>query len=249
MTHKPTKTLETEQFIVFDNFLSPEKVEAVYKDFMRSDFRYINTTNKVARAWKIRDGFPLRGKDQYYYAPTATKPENAGWIYPVGNPLDSFMEGINGVSSEVGHLVGVEGKDWQRYSVTQWIYQQGTGLSLHDDGSNVFAGAYTYFLTKRWNIHWGGMLLVTHRKTDLAIKNYRDEYGGYNFWAEKWANEEELESPFIEEPGYGQFIFPKFNRIVFIKNDALHAVTTINAAAGDRIRMSLAGFFNIRNDT
>jgi Rps23 Pro-64 3,4-dihydroxylase Tpa1-like proline 4-hydroxylase len=245
-SHKPIKVLETNQIIIYDDFLSAEEIERVYRDFLRSDFSYINTTGKVSRAWKIRDGFPLRGNNLFYYSPNNLKPEQ-DWVFPNGTDLGLFIEGVNRILPEVSCIVGREGIEWQKYSATQWIYQRGTGLSLHDDSSNTYSGGYAFFLSKEWNLHWGGLLLVLDRKTAVAVKEFRVGYGEYNYWAETWCNDK-METPLIFEPGFGQFILPKFNRIVFIKNDALHTVTSVSPSAGDRIRMSIAGFFHLSSE-
>lgn len=244
-THQPTKVLETEQVIVFDNFLPTNEAEALHTSFIGSDFEYINT-GKVSRAWRIRDGFPLRGRSLFYHA---NKPEDlkASWIYPSNTPLDVFIDGINNINHKVSHIVGEPEKDWKRFSVTEWIYQSGTGLSLHDDGSNTYSGAYTYFLNKEWNLHWGGILLVVDKSTDSLIEQFKNQIGEYKYWKEKWLADD-AEAILTSELGLGQFIFPKFNRIVFIKNNANHMVTNVLPSAGDRTRKSLAGFFHIRSE-
>ena len=90
----------------------------------------------------------------------------------------------------------------------------------------------------------GGLLLVVDKNTDVEIEEFKKLHGEHKFWKEKWLAED-AEAKLISNIGLGQFIFPKFNRIVFIKNNANHMVTTVTASAGDRTRKSLAGFFHI----
>ncbi len=127
--------------------------------------------------------------------------------------------------------------------MTAWIYPHGTGLSMHDDGSGVYTGAYAYFLNPQWRPHWGGLLLMMEDEGNRAVQEYRGKTQDANdFYKRKWLHANATDD-LIMEHGFAKCIFPKRNRIVFIANDAYHMVTRVNEQSGDNVRMSLAGFF------
>ncbi len=134
------------------------------------------------------------------------------------------------------------GKDWDRYSVTGWIYPRDTALSLHDDGSGVYSGAFTYFLSPHWDIHWGGLLMFLDPRTSQALQDFKTPQNVQDYYKRNWLDPE-AENAFVWDPGLAQCIFPKRNRIVFIHPESYHFVTKVNADAGENARMSFAGFF------
>lgn len=242
----PIKVFESEQIVVYDNFLPEDDFEKIHEYMLREKYVHINTSGSIGRVWKIRDGFPLRGEfNLFHYADKFDKPIDPG-TYPTDKSLDIFSKKLKDLSSNHPDHLGKEHDDWKCFSVSPWLYPKGTGLSLHDDDGNTYSGAYTYFTTKQWNIHWGGLLMVLDRKTDTFLRDHKFTRGPLRNWEERWLYED-LESEICFKSGFAQCVFPKPNRIVLIKNDAFHLVTTVNEAAGDRVRMSLAGFFQ-KND-
>jgi Rps23 Pro-64 3,4-dihydroxylase Tpa1-like proline 4-hydroxylase len=81
----------------------------------------------------------------------------------------------------------------------------------------------------------GNRLVYEHRQTGDEMTFYR----------RKWLHANAMDELLMEH-GFAKCVFPKRNRIVFIANDAYHMVTRVNEAAGDNLRMSIAGFFNRR---
>jgi Rps23 Pro-64 3,4-dihydroxylase Tpa1-like proline 4-hydroxylase/peroxiredoxin len=240
--HKPKKVYESKECIIFDDFLSEENFNVVYDFVMRCDYERINTT-KTSRAWHVHDGFPLRSTlNAFYYADPESRPD-AAYAYPTKTPFDLFIDTIRNTQPLVGHLSGREAQDWWHFSVTAWLYPHGTALSLHDDGSGVYAGAYVYFLNPEWRPHWGGQLIVLDGEANNMIRKYSEEMGGMDFYKSKWLHANRMDEIAMEH-GFGKCVFPKKNRIVFIANDAYHMVTRVNEQSGDNLRTSLAGFFN-----
>lgn len=240
--HKPKKVYESKECIIFDDFLSAENYNTIYDFVMRCDYDRINTT-KTTRAWHVHDGFPLRSTlNAFYYADPESRPDTA-YAYPTNTPFDLFIDNIRNTQPLVGHLSGREAQDWWHFSVTAWLYPHGTALSLHDDGSGVYAGAYVYFLNPEWRPHWGGQLIVLDGDANDAIHKLSDEMGGMDFYKSKWLHANRMDEIAMEH-GFGKCVFPKKNRIVFIANDAYHMVTRVNEQSGDNLRTSLAGFFN-----
>lgn len=241
--HTPKKIWEGPQGIVYDDFLPDELFQDIWTYLRQSDYEHINTKGRISRAWHINDGFPLRTLlNLFYYPDEATKPD-ADYVYPTGTAFDRFAEQMMELVPQVKGLVGEPVKDWANFSVTGWIYPQGTGLSMHDDGSGIYSGAYAYFVNPDWKIHWGGLLLFLHEEANRRIQAYKETVDPVAYYKEKWLDQS-LEYSMIWDPGLATCIFPRPNRLVFIKNDAYHMVTKVNRDAGDNLRMSLAGFFH-----
>ena len=242
-THKPHKVFECPGGVVYDDFLPEDLYRKVYHYACATDYERINTRGRVKKVWRIRDGFPLRSLlNLFYFADEARRPKpKPDWVYPSNTALDGFAEHLNQLAPKAAPYIGRAKKDWDRFSATAWIYPRDTALSLHDDGSGIYSGAFTYFLNPHWDIHWGGLLLFIDPRACQALQDYKTPENVVDYYDRKWI--EPVENSFIWEPGLAQCIFPKRNRIVFIHPEAYHLVTKVYNDAGDNNRMSLAGFF------
>jgi len=243
-THKPRKVFESPGGVVYDDFLPEDLYEKVYHYACVSDYERINTHGRVKKVWRIRDGFPLRSRlDLFYFANEARRPKpKPDWAYPTNTTLDGFAEHLNRLAPKAASYIGKSKQDWDRFSATAWIYPRGTALSLHDDGSGIYSGAFTYFLNPHWDIHWGGLLLFIDQHASRALQDYKTPENVMDYYNGKWI--EPLENQFVLDPGLAHCIFPKRNRVVFIHPEAYHLVTKVYDDAGDQCRMSLAGFFH-----
>jgi hypothetical protein len=240
-SHKPRKTLETEQVIVYDDFLAPHLFEKAQAWALHQDYQHINTTGQISKVWRLHDGFPLRGMGTAYYVAGALRDDTKAGAYPCNTAFDFLIEQIMRTLPEVKHLVGSGPGDWNHFSVSSFLYPRGTGLSLHKDGRGTYSGAYTYFLTPVWNIHWGGLLMVLDKRT-VVPDHYVDIHGRGNTWKPIWIDQE-FELALSYEPGLAISILPLPNRIVFIDPDCHHMITTVTPAAGDHVRAAWSGFF------
>ncbi len=52
-----------------------------------------------------------------------------------------------------------------------------------------------------------------------------------------WENEK------LMEMGTGRYVFPKPNRLVIVAPGCAHCINPLTAAAGDKVRATIAGFF------
>jgi hypothetical protein len=241
--HRPKKVYESKEAIIFDDFLPEDVYRRVHAFCIRTDYEHINTKGAISRAWHVHDGFPLRSTlNEFYYAAGVEKPEGS-YVYPTRTEMDAFVDNLRGAEPEVAHLVGREGRDWGHVSATAWMYPCGTGLSMHDDGSGVYTGAYVYFLNPEWRVHWGGLLLLVEGEGNRLLYEHRQSGDEIEFYQRKWLHANAMDELLMEH-GFAKCIFPKRNRMVFIANNAYHMVTRVNEAAGDNLRMSIAGFFN-----
>jgi hypothetical protein len=242
--HQPRKIFESIHGIVFDDFLPEDLYQKLYHYACAADYEHINTTGKIQRVWRIRDGFPLRSQfNLFHFVDESKRPDpKPDWAYPTGTALDAFAERLACLSPQASSVIGTSGKDWDRYSVTSWIYPRDTALSLHDDGSGIYSGAFTYFLNPHWDIHWGGLLMFVDPRSSKALQNFKTPRNVHDYYKKKWLDSSD-ENAFVWEPGLAQCIFPKRNRIVFIHPESYHFVTKVTADAGENARMSFAGFF------
>jgi hypothetical protein len=242
--HHPRKVFESIHGIVFDDFLPEELYQKLYHYACTADYEHINTTGKIQRVWRIRDGFPLRSQfNLFHFVDESKRPfPKPDWAYPTNTALDLFADNLSQLSTDAAPVIGQRGKDWDRYSVTSWIYPRDTALSLHDDGSGVYSGAFTYFLNPHWDIHWGGLLMFIDPSASKALQKFKTPRNVHDYYKKKWLDSSG-ENAFVWEPGLAQCIFPKRNRLVFIHPESYHFVTKVTADAGENARMSFAGFF------
>src|SRR5262249_27910843 len=141
---------------------------------------------KVKRVWDVSDGFPLRSEVNLFCYAGAVKPADKGHAYPSNTPFDAFIEQTRAINPQVRHLVGAPGDTWEHFSTTAWIYPPGTGLSMHDDGAGVYAGAYVYFASPLWRPHWGGLLMVLDDEGNRAIAEHKRTIDALAFHQKKW---------------------------------------------------------------
>ncbi|MEP6818747.1 MAG: 2OG-Fe(II) oxygenase [bacterium] len=244
--HRPRKVFESQQAVIFDDFLPEDIYQRINRFALGMDYEHINTKGKIRRGWHIHDGFPLRSVlDLIYFNDENNKPKE-GYVYPTNAELDLFTDHLLAIQPAAEDIVGKRGAGgWELFSVTSWIYPPGTGLTMHTDGHG-YTGAYVYFLSPTWRTHWGGMLLLADEEMNRTVHAYRNTQDENDFYARKWLNANNSEELMMEH-GLAKCIFPKRNRLVFIHNEAYHMVTRVNEAAGDNPRMTLAGFFIDRN--
>ena len=157
-------------FIVIDDFLDFDLFNKLYDFVCMRDYKHINTEGKVAKVWRLRDGFPLRSVDSYFKS-YEKKSIKQNWEFPVNNVFDEFADAIHGSLANLNQYIGSSGQQWNRFSVTSWMYPKGTGLSLHED-SGPYSGAYTFFMNKSWNIHWGGQLMILPDSASKSIDKF-----------------------------------------------------------------------------
>lgn len=240
--------VQDEDLVVVDDFLPQQQYAALREFLVCSDYRHINSSGTISRAWHLQDRFPLRSETSWILPavePSAPKPD---WVIPTGTPIDGFMQAVQTYQAQRLPWLGRQGQDWDEFSATAWIYPPGTGLAMHTDGANVYGGAYVYFLNDRWRSHWGGLLIVMDQSVNRAVLEKEKQQDGLRRYRLAWLHENDLEADLLEAGGLGRCVFPKANRIAFLGNRSYHMVTRVNEEAGDCVRLSLAGFFRLRQD-
>lgn len=219
------------QVIIYDDFLSRSERNAVLAHFNNDDYRIVHA-QKWQKVWRLADGFPMHGTTSIYRPQAIATPKTPNVD---ASALDKFAARVIEVLQEVESVVGSQ-SDWIDFTVAPWIYPVGSGLSLHKDGAPNLTGSYTYFLHDKWNLHWGGQLLILRRSRSGEDEPLTQQHD--NAWIS-----DESENERVWDPALALCVFPKPNRMVFISANAHHLVTRVDKAAGQNARLSIAGFF------
>ena len=235
-------TVNNKQIAVIDDFLPAKDWEEVHK--------YMELTSYISvweqgwnGSWRLDDGPVMRGPSTSYgdYSSSENK-------YPTGVGLDILMKAVLDNAPKFSKQLGAP-DSWNAFTALPMLYPRNTGLYWHRDAP-TWAGSYTYYAHKQWNIEWGGEMLIG----DESTNEIPDEYGLFlskereamglkqkvSFGAHidnSKANE------FIMEQGIGSFVMPKPNRLVIVSQGTMHTASKVNPAAGDNLRMSISGFF------
>lgn len=228
-------TLSNEQLLIYDDFLPQDLFESLLIHANNDEYGIVHRT-AWRKVWRLGDGLPLQGTTSYYRDDASLYTEEETPRYPTQTPLDPFFDAVNGAVAEAEPLVGKRGLAWTGITVAPWIYPPGSGLSLHRD-HYLYSGSFTYFVHREWNIHWGGQLLVLHPQTGRGAPDLDHAPFSWSFLSDQ------QENAVVSEPGLATCVLPKPNRIVFIGRSVFHLITRVDANAGNRARVALAGFF------
>jgi Rps23 Pro-64 3,4-dihydroxylase Tpa1-like proline 4-hydroxylase len=238
------ETLRTDQFAVFDDFLSDEEFSAIWRYVQDEEYRHIHQ-GAIQAVFRIGDGNPLIGRTVFASSQRAVRDEllasmggEAGrkHLFPTKSSMDFVIRRLLRLGAKIAGLIGRESADWSHLTAAAWVYQRGTALSWHRDGSKS-TGAYTYYAHHEWNVTWGGELLVA----DETLKQ--------KYYAELRRNstvhqfDNQAENDYLLKIGAGRYIMAKPNRLVIIAGGNAHAIAQVNASAGNRVRASVSGFF------
>lgn len=241
----PKKVLENDQVLVFDDFLPELIYDEVYRWAIYADYQHVNMGERISRAWRPHDGFPMRSLSHCVFEDQMRhEGDKRAWEYPTKTAFDLIAERIDFIAPNAEKLIGRRGLDWSAFTIHSYIYPARSGMSLHHDHQPQNKGAFTYFMTPQWDVHWGGLLVVLDPRTALGkgtVHLYGDGKASPNVWLDR-----ERETPFVFDPGIGQVIMPKRNRAVFIRPDCYRMITYVNEYAGDNVRIDFSGHFQAK---
>ncbi len=239
MQHSPSIVAETEYFTVLDHVLAPEQCDRLWNYLQVQPLRRVDTLGLHGH-WLIEDSGVLRG-------PTAGWGHTFDAQFPTETPLDDVMKAVVGCAEMFAPTIGHRGTDWEIFSAFATIYAAGQGLVWHRDSEDN-AGSYVYYAHPRWNVEWGGELLLAHER------NLPREYGVFLHrlrptradpkplpWQSHFDNDDANE--LLMERGLGSYVVPKPNRMVVIRGGTPHAIAKIRPSAGRYPRASVGGFF------
>ncbi len=221
-------TYKDNRIVVMDDFLSEDEQLRILQYFDIADFRAI-LPEAWGRGFKLTNGNPLVGIEILSEQGIASE----RLARPTQTPVDLLIDKLDSAAQALGDIVGAKGKDWSHFTVCPYVYPSGSGLGWHSDKHGT--GAYIYYAHSEWRNDWGGELLVTYATKDCE-QNTSSNRGIFR----NEAIERSLEA------GLGYYFSPRPNRAIFIRQGTPHMIKEVDKSAGDRLRLSVAGFF-IRN--
>jgi hypothetical protein len=225
----------SEHLVVYDDVLTPDEFKQLFGYLNSIDYHSVHALGRK-KVWRLHDGDPLRSRAGWYRVDENAPADQL--VFPTNTPIDRLVQWIVDRTGELEGLVGKPGAQWQRFSFAPYIYPQGSGLSLHQDGNNIYSGAYTFFAHPDWRLHWGGHLMVLDEPA--APPSAQPE----NAILPPFLSDD---SPEITlDPGFAYTVFAKPNRIAFLSPTCRHIMTRVDRNAGQNARVSVAGFFHIK---
>ncbi len=226
--------LRQDGLIIVDSLLGTSAFATLRDQVAMTDYRGVHE-QRWDRVWRLWDGHPQRGPSVYY--DPDRRFEKKGAVYPTGKPIDQLIDAVRTLSALHPEIAGNECIDWVALYLCPWLYPVGSALSLHQDSAK-YSGSFTYFVHSRWQLHWGGELMVyppadpARASTSLPTASH--------------------DQPWMSDDGTGEesligdiavAISPSPNRLVLIGEDRPHRVTRVDQNAGAHVRASIAGFF------
>jgi len=220
MMDGPKLVLNDPNFAVVDDLLPNDVFFSFWQFFNQLPFQSC-AHDQWLKVWKLSDG-------TVYRSPTFYDSEA-----PFGNLMDLVQQRVAWLAPNFKHIIGEQGKDWDEIQFTPYLYPAGTKISWHNDVGH--AGACIFYVHPQWSAHWGGELQVAKtNEKEKEIVNF-DSFDRQNH------------SLFLNSYGFGSYIVPNPNRLVFIKGNCWHCINRVDSTAGDHVRCSVVGFFLKRN--
>ncbi len=227
---KMKEVIRNTRFAVWDDVLSPSDFGNLMAFVSKEKFISPHKDGWES-VWKASDGECMRTAPRYS--------DN----FPTNTPLDAIFYAMQDVCVNNPEIAGkhtdikykyVTNKvEWNRLTISSYIYPAGVRLSWHGDG-DVYTSALTYYCHPRWSPHWGGELLVANTPSSEFIPtlDYDVSPGVDHSRLDAWIN----------AYGLGYMIVPKPNRLVLMRAGVCHMVNRVDQSAGDNLRMSVVGF-------
>ena len=243
--------LRTRSFAVYDDLLPAADYERVWDFIQLESYKPVHQ-KRWEKVWTLTDGTPLAGTGIFTRKTAGQAAEEDARYYPTRTGIDKLIEKILATAESFSHLIGKHDVDWTFVTAKAFRYPAGTGLSWHID-SKTPTGAYVFYAHPVWKSGWGGELFIADEscfgqdlqsyKTTTTAQVEGGKVIGFRT--------EEVPSPFddrrrneiLSEIALGQYIQPKPNRLVVMRNGIPHCIRKVEPAAGENVRCSIAGFF------
>jgi hypothetical protein len=237
-------TLQQNDFLVLDDFLTPEGFQAMWSFIQDEPFRAIHGDRWI-KAFRLSDGQAL-WSDVYTSQPAAADRTARSTSYPSQKGIDALIGTMLAQGDLFADYVGRQGQDWDYFFCRPYIYPAGTGLSWHTDGRGDVAGAYVYYAHPEWKAQWGAELLIDGSGFREFDYPEREMYDGSKKKVGVHLDADVISEAVLKE-GVGHYVVPRPNRFVLLKRGLLHRLNPVQPSAGDNVRASVTGFF-LRRD-
>lgn len=229
-----------EHFLVIDDFLSEGEFSNLIKFVQQENFKFIQIGhfNKV---YRLSDGNPIEGR-VVLSTPTISDKIPDVFSYPSDTAMDALIKKIDNCT-EKDSIVGKKDKDWKYFSAKPLVYPVNSGISWHTDHRDV-TGAYTFYCHPFWDVHWSGEILLSSvHVSKLGSLEKKDTEANSSIYQKSIFDDSIVNHVLQHEDGFGTYIIPKPNRIVFLKSGYFHKVQKVSPEAGDKNRSTIVGFF------
>ncbi len=252
---------KTPSYAVYDDVFPAPEFDRIWQYVQRENYQWVHHQMWL-KAWRLGDGAPLAGPVIFSNETTARVANNCpdrdplpeglvrNLVFPTGRHIDGLIEAIHGHSDDWTDLIGRRDREWVGFTLRAFLYPQGAGLSWHLDLGR-YSGAYIYYAHPRWNVNWGGELMVADDPAQEAGGSALDPHDPATssiYQPDKtqrfgqhldnaWENEK------LMDVGTGRYILPKPNRLVIVALGCAHCINPVSQAAGDNSRATITGFF------
>jgi len=227
---------QTGRYTIIDDFLEPRDFDLVLEYAARSDYA---RNPRWIKPWDLSEEMPWQTGETVHTRGKALHPDDPRRAYPTGTAVDLVIKAI--LASDF-YKESVPGS---YVTARNYLHPQGSGLDWHDDGGR-FSGAYSFYAHHRWHVSWGGELMIVEDPVGREpLPARRHMTGGRVETVEaSWnvLHKEDLSEMLMERTTSTEFVFPKPNRIVFLKRGVWHKVAPVKTNA-PFARCAIAGFF------
>lgn len=209
---------------IVDEFLGAWQWNSLQEYTRTESLRAVGGADWI-RVWRIGDGVPLRGITWEHYKGQTYALDREGQTAPV--VISEIFENVISIfCNDVVRKAGICTDGWTKLCAALYAYPPRTSLAWHRDDD--YMGSFVLYCHNYWGARWGGELLL------------RGEGKGAFTWDS--FDSSSLDSELLQIP-FGYFVPPRSNRLVLMAANVPHMIAPVRELAGERVRLSLAGFF------
>lgn len=212
-----------ERLWITDSVLSPHESQAVTEWHASQVFRNVSHSNEGVRA--LFDG-------PGHFASTLIWDAKEQTDARLDSTENLIVDAIRAEAGRAADLIGCEGIDWTRFTLTPWIHGVGSQLGWHTDKLEEGperVGAYVWYVHPVWEFQWGGEFTLIN--SGLAAGIPAEKAGSWS------------QPDVVAHAPDPTMVLPRPNRLIIFPTDTYHCVRRIDVTAGDRVRRTLTGFF------
>lgn len=225
---------QTPECLVVDDFLNQEDWDKVFNQVQLDHWEMGHPDD---RFWHMTDGRHYKAQKRFY-SETPYDDNHDTWF----NAMKEFVDNCPEAASYI--------EGYTDFACRCMAYPVGSKNPWHHDYG---ATTYTYYLHKEWKTQWDGALLIVPKgkariKQILEIKEGTKRYDSYQydfFPMELFEQKDKFDE--IMNYGLGEFVLPKPNRLILINRGTVHGINRVDQDAGENMRITLTGFFNMVN--
>ena len=223
---------QTPECLVVDDFLSDDAWDKVLNQIQLDHWELGHPDD---RFWHMTDGRHYKSEKRFL-SETPLNDNYDLWF----NAMKAFADECEAAQPYV--------RNYSDIACRAMAYPRGSKNPWHHDFG---ATTYTYYIHKEWKAQWDGSLLIIPQGAAKIKQNMRvmpgtvrnDSYRHDFLPMELFEQKDKYNQ--ILEYGLGDFVLPKPNRLILINAKTVHGINRVDPDAGENMRLSLTGFFNV----